>query len=174
MGTSRSYAVLDKVTAKWLCTSRMRPVFNANTYTPLLERLDPSIDLYAMDARGHGRSHAPADPDALRSWSRYVRDLEPLIETLPRPTVLVGHSMGGTVSVELAARHPLWVAGLVLIDPVMPTPRDGLWLPVARAIGFTNRLPIAQAAAKRRMEFASKQAAIDNFEGKGALSHVAP
>ncbi len=143
--------------------------FNANTYAPLLESLDPTIDVYAMDARGHGLSKAPANPRTLRTWKPYVRDLASLVGTMPRPTVLVGHSMGGTVSLEIAATHPKWVAGLILVDPVLAPPSMGWWLPAARAVGWTRRLPIAQAAAKRRMEFSSKQAAVDNFEGKGAF-----
>lgn len=143
--------------------------FNANTYTPLLEALDPTIDVYAMDARGHGLSKAPADPKTLRTWKPFVRDLESLVATLPRPTVLVGHSMGGTVSLEVAAANPEWIAGVVLVDPVLAPPRVGWWMPAARAVGLTRRVPIARAAAKRRMEFPSKEAAIDNFEGKGAF-----
>jgi pimeloyl-ACP methyl ester carboxylesterase len=143
--------------------------FNANTYALLLESLDSDIDVYAMDARGHGLSRAPANPRTLRTWKPYVRDLESLVRTMPRPTVLVGHSMGGTVSLEIAATHPKWVSGLILVDPVLAPPSVAWWLPAARAIGWTRRLPIAQAAAKRTMEFASKQAAVDNFAGKGAF-----
>ncbi len=143
--------------------------FNAQTYAPLLDSLDPSLDVYAMDARGHGLSKAPADPKRLRTWKPYVRDLESLVATMPRPTVLVGHSMGGTVSLVLAAANPGSIAGLVLVDPVLPPPSVGWWLPLARAVGWTRRLPIAGAAAKRTMEFSSKEAAIDNFVGKGAF-----
>jgi pimeloyl-ACP methyl ester carboxylesterase len=143
--------------------------FNANTYAPLLESLDPSIDVYAMDARGHGLSKASAVPRKLRTWKRYVRDLESLVATIPRPAVLVGHSMGGTVSLEVAAANPAWIAGVVLVDPVLVPPSAGWWVPAARAVGLTRRVPIARAAAKRRMEFPSKEAAVENFEGKGAF-----
>ena len=143
--------------------------FNAQTYAPLLDSLDPSLDVYAMDARGHGLSKAPADPKRLRTWKPYVRDLESLVATMPQPIVLVGHSMGGTVSLELAAANPGSIAGLVLVDPVLPPPSVGWWLPLARAVGWTRRVPIARGAARRTMEFSSKEAAIDNFVGKGAF-----
>ncbi len=143
--------------------------FNANTYALLFASLDSSIDVYAMDARGHGLSKAPANPRALRSWKPYVEDLRAFVAGLPRPTVLAGHSMGGTVSLELAATHSHWVSGLVLVDPVVPPPKHGLWLPAARALGLSRRAPIAQGAARRRMEFPSREAAVDNFEGKGAF-----
>jgi pimeloyl-ACP methyl ester carboxylesterase len=142
--------------------------FNAETYREILGDLDSTLDVYAMDARGHGMSEAPADPKKLRSWRQYRKDLEAFVETLSRPTVLSGHSMGATVSMELAAARPDLVQGLVLIDPVIVPPLHVPLLAVARTLGLTGRLiPISQAAARRRMEFASKEAAVENYVGKG-------
>lgn len=142
--------------------------FNAETYRELISALDPSLDVYAMDARGHGMSDAPADPKKLRSWVQYRKDLEALVETLSRPTVLAGHSMGATVSMELAAARPDLVQGLVLIDPVIVPPRHVPMMALARTFGLAGRLiPISQAAARRRMEFPSREAAVENYVGKG-------
>jgi pimeloyl-ACP methyl ester carboxylesterase len=142
--------------------------FNAETYRELLAVFDPSLDVYAMDARGHGMSEASADPQRLRSWRPYRNDLEAFVETLSRPTLLAGHSMGATVSLELAAARPDLVQGLVLIDPVIVPPRQIPLLAVARTLGLSDRLiPIAQLAARRRMEFPSKRDAVENYVGKG-------
>ncbi len=142
--------------------------FNAGAYGGLIDGLDPAIDLRLMDARGHGRTEADADPRRLHSWRPYRRDLEAFVETLRQPVVLAGHSMGATVSMALAAARPDLVQGLVLIDPVVVPPRLVPVLTVARALGFGGRiLPIAQVAARRRMEFPSKEAAVDNYVGKG-------
>jgi pimeloyl-ACP methyl ester carboxylesterase len=142
--------------------------FNAETYRVLLSAFDPSLDVYAMDARGHGMSEATADPRKLRSWRQYRKDLEAFVETLPRPTVLAGHSMGATVSLELAADRPDLVQGLVLIDPVIVPPRRIPLFALARPLGLSERLiPIAQLAARRRMEFPSKEDAVENYVGKG-------
>lgn len=40
-----------------------------------------------------------------------------------RPAVLVGNSMGGLLSLMLAARHPELVAALALVNPALPAPR---------------------------------------------------
>ena len=142
--------------------------FNAETYRELLSSFDPSLDVYAMDARGHGMSEAVADPNKLRSWRPYRKDLEAFVETLSRTTVLAGHSMGATVSLELAAARPDLVQGLVLIDPVIVPPSHIPLLAVARTLGLSERLiPIAQLAARRRMEFPSKEHAVENYLGKG-------
>lgn len=142
--------------------------FNAETYRALLASLHPSLDVFAMDARGHGMSTATADPKKLRSWAPYRRDLERFVATLPRPSVLAGHSMGATVSLELAAARPDLVAGVVLVDPVILAPGQIPLYFFARLFGLSQRLvPIAQAAARRRMEFPSKEAAVENYLGKG-------
>lgn len=142
--------------------------FNAETYRDLVDAVDPSIDLRLMDARGHGHSQAPADPKRLRSWARYGLDLQAYVETLPRPVVLAGHSLGATISMDLAARRPDLVQGLVLIDPVIVPPTHVALFAVARALDLSERLvPIAKTAARRRMEFASRQAAVENYVGKG-------
>jgi pimeloyl-ACP methyl ester carboxylesterase len=142
--------------------------FNAETYSGLLRSLDGSLDVYLMDARGHGRSTASADPERLRSWRPYRKDLEAFVETLRQPVVLAGHSMGATVSLALAAARPELVRGLVLIDPVIVAPLQIPRMAIARALGASERLiPIAKAAARRRMEFPSKEAAVENFIGKG-------
>lgn len=142
--------------------------FNAETYRSFADRLDPSLELYMMDARGHGKSEARADPRKLHSWRPYRDDLERFVESLEQPVVLAGHSMGGTVSMALAAARPELVQGLVLVDPVIMPPRRIPIAAVTRTLGVTDRLlPIAQMAARRRMEFPSKEAAVENYVGRG-------
>ena len=46
-----------------------------------------------------------------------------LREVVGEPVVLVGNSMGGMVSIFLAAAHPALVERLVLLDPSVPTRR---------------------------------------------------
>ncbi len=142
--------------------------FNAGSYTMLFRTLDPGLDVYAMDARGHGFSTAPANPSKLRSWAPFRRDLEAFVETVAQPLVLGGHSMGATVSMELAAARPELVRGLVLVDPVIVPPKRVATAVVTRSLGVSGRIiPVAKLAAKRRMEFPSREAAVENFVGKG-------
>jgi pimeloyl-ACP methyl ester carboxylesterase len=72
----------------------------------------------ALDLRGHGDSEW-ADPPAY-SYQRYASDLAEVVEKLDlRNFVLVGHSMGGTVSLVYAASHPGRVARLIVVDTTM-------------------------------------------------------
>ncbi len=74
----------------------------------------------------------------------------------------------GSTLLEVAARRPDLVRGVVLVDPVIVPPKHVVTASVARFFGKSGRLiPISRLAAKRRMEFASKEAAVENFVGKG-------
>lgn len=77
----------------------------------------------AMDLRGHGDS-AWADPTTY-AWKTFATDLDALVEKLDlRDYVLVGHSMGGMVSLVNAALHPGRIGALVVVDSVMLMPMD--------------------------------------------------
>lgn len=66
-----------------------------------------------FDQRGHGDSGAPAGPFRREDLAGDVVALLDRFE-IPR-AILVGHSMGGIVSMTTALAHPERVAGLVLV-----------------------------------------------------------
>lgn len=70
--------------------------------------------VFAVDLRGHGRSSKPAGPYDVTT---VADDLATVIERLniERP-VVVGQSWGGNVVLELAARRPDLVRGIVCVD----------------------------------------------------------
>lgn len=65
---------------------------------------------------GYGGSSARPEPRTLLQSSL---ELDQLINAagLRPPFILVGHSYGGLLVRAFAARHPDWVAGMVLVDP---------------------------------------------------------
>ena len=70
----------------------------------------------ALDLRGHGNSDAPRDGDY--SIEACATDVLAVMDALSLSSiVLVGHSYGSCVAIELAARHPDRVRRLVLVDP---------------------------------------------------------
>jgi pimeloyl-ACP methyl ester carboxylesterase len=72
----------------------------------------------ALDLRGHGDS-AWASPPAY-SYDDYAAELSAFVEKLDmRDFVLVGHSMGGMVSLVYAATYPGRVRELVIVDTTM-------------------------------------------------------
>ena len=70
--------------------------------------------VFAVDLRGHGRSSKPAGPYDVAT---VAGDLATVIERLgiDRP-VVAGQSWGGNVVLEVAARRPELVRGIVCVD----------------------------------------------------------
>jgi pimeloyl-ACP methyl ester carboxylesterase len=69
----------------------------------------------AFDQRGHGDSAWAHPPEY--GYHRYAADVEQVIQKLElRDVVLVGHSMGGLVSLVYAATYPGRVKALVCVD----------------------------------------------------------
>lgn len=85
----------------------------------------------AFDLAGFGRTRPEGRPASLGTNGR-------LLEAVARdrgPFIVVGNSMGGALSVGLAARHPELVAGLVLVDPAVPRPKRSP-ANIARAVRY--------------------------------------
>jgi len=78
---------------------------------------DHGFEAHALSLRGHGNS---AGRERLR-WSSikdYVSDVAHVIQRLPKPPVLVGHSMGAWVVQKYLEKH--WVPAAVLLAPPPP------------------------------------------------------
>jgi pimeloyl-ACP methyl ester carboxylesterase len=72
------------------------------------------LRLVAPDARGHGESGRPTDGYAPQD---FVADAVAVLDALAiERAIVVGHSMGGTHAIRLAAVHPERVARLVVVD----------------------------------------------------------
>lgn len=71
-------------------------------------------DVHALSLRGHGGSGGREGLMFARLRD-YVADVERVMERLPAPPVLVGHSMGGVIVQHLMHRHAATLPGAVLL-----------------------------------------------------------
>lgn len=88
-------------------------------FAPQAEHFGADHRVISVDLRGHGASDKPEQEYTMAG---FADDLAFLCEQLDveRP-VVVGHSMGGVIAFEMAARHPDRVAAVVAIDaPLVP------------------------------------------------------
>jgi pimeloyl-ACP methyl ester carboxylesterase len=84
---------------------------------PQIDHLSRSHRVLALDLCGHGLSDAP---DRKYTLTEFADDIHWLSTSLRLPPALIiGHSMGGVVALELAATHPADVAAICLIDSVV-------------------------------------------------------
>jgi pimeloyl-ACP methyl ester carboxylesterase len=76
-----------------------------------------------FDARGHGESGKPSSG---YGFDHTVQDAVAVLKSTKRKRpILVGHSWGAMVALEVAARKPSSVGGVVLVDGGVGTMRDG-------------------------------------------------
>jgi pimeloyl-ACP methyl ester carboxylesterase len=89
------------------------------SWTDIRGKLAESFRVIAYDRAGLGWSDIGPMP---RTAERIVNELHSLLElaAIPGPYVLVGHSFGGLTMPLFAARYPEKIAGMVLVDPVVP------------------------------------------------------
>lgn len=119
-----------------------------NYYFPVIPALSDHRCLL-IDTYGSGRSPYTNDPVSIPSIAQDVIGALDVLNV--SKAVVVGHSMGGLVVMELGARHSDRIAGVVAIGPTHPsetlvsvmskradTVSEGMYLPSSSAIGFTE------------------------------------
>ena len=89
-----------------------------STWASVLGNFTDSARVVAIDLPGHGASSKPSPEEgsdySVPSLSTAVGEV---IEKLDlAPSVVIGHSMGGAVALDLALARPKLVRGLVLVD----------------------------------------------------------
>jgi lipase len=123
----------------------------------------PDLDIVAPDLRGRGLSAQLPGPAGLR---RHADDLAALLDHLGLDrVVVVGHSMGGLVSVVFADAHPDRVERLVLVDGGLPLPP-----PAGSITDETLDALLGPAARRLSMTFPTRAAYIDYWRAHPAFA----
>ena len=100
---------------------------SSRNWTDLMDLLRPALASQALDLPGFGDS--PPRPDGRYSIGALAQTVIALIETQKRgPVHLIGNSLGGAVSVRVAATRPELIRTLTLISPALPDSRPRLYL----------------------------------------------
>lgn len=82
------------------------------------DALAQEFDVILVDQRAHGQSSAPETGYRLDD---FASDIHGLIKALHlKDVILVGHSLGASVSLRTASQYPDLISRVVLIDPPMP------------------------------------------------------
>jgi len=93
-------------------------------FNALLPSLTERWHVFALDHRGHGKSGRRVPSYRVAD---FAADAVALIEKhVPRPAILIGHSLGALVAALVAAELPRHVDALVLEDPPGSTLADNI------------------------------------------------
>lgn len=145
--------------------------FPSGTYRSLFEAWrQAGFDVHAIDKYGHD----PRYP-VTSNWPHLRDQLVHFLEREVRgPAWLVGHSMGGYLSLLAAARRPELACGVVLLDSPVITGWRAKVLQLAKATGVGERLSPGHVSRRRRQQWPSAEAAFDHFAAKPMFARWAP
>ena len=131
----------------------------ATNWTELAGQLAGLVRGIAVDLPGFGRSKPAAGTDfSLPAQAEVVRKL--ILQLDRGPVHLFGNSMGGAISMMLAAAHPELVRTLTLVSPAMPDLRPDVRrlgdprfaLALIPVVGKPMRESVAKMTAKQRAQ----------------------
>ena len=145
--------------------------FPAGTYRIVFEAWRAAgFEVHALQKFGHD----PRFPVS-SNWPHLRDELIHFIDhEVGHPAYLVGHSMGGFVSVLAAARRPDLAQGIVLLDSPILSGWKARALQFAKAAGVGERLSPAHVSKRRRQHWASDAKAYEHFAAKPAFARWAP
>jgi pimeloyl-ACP methyl ester carboxylesterase len=148
--------------------------FPAGTYKQLFKSLrSRGYTVKCVEKYGHDPRYPVSD-----NWPKVVQQLvdfaQPVVERNGGPVWLVGHSLGGFLSLMAAARHPELARGVLLLD----SPILGGWR--SKALGMMKTTQIVGSVSpgavsrKRRNAWPSDQAVLEHFQRKKAFARWDP
>ena len=145
--------------------------FPAGTYAQLFAAWRAAGHaVHAVEKIGHDQRFP-----ATSNWPHLTDELIALIEAeAGGPAYLIGHSLGGFLSVQAASERPDLALGVVLLDsPLVTGWRAGL-LRFFKATGVGERFSPGHVSKRRRQQWESAAAAHAHFAGKPAFAAFAP
>ena len=144
--------------------------FPAGTYGVLFKQLrSRGFSVKAVDKFGHDERYPVTD-----NWPHLVQQLhdfaEREVDKAGEPAFLVGHSLGGILSLLCAARHPQLARGVLLLD----SPVIGGWkataLNAVKSAQLVGSVSPGRISRKRRNRWPSREAALEHFRHKKAFA----
>ena len=142
---------------------------HANGYPPegYKQLFQPFLSQYEVIGSKFRPLWGDQDPKMVNSWAVYAADLIKFLDHQGLKSIIgMGHSMGGTISVEAAHQRPDLFERLVLIDPVfMPYFYQLLTKYIPKSL-LKKRMPMSKVSHKRRNQWDSKDQVFDLWREK--------
>lgn len=89
---------------------------HSGRYEEVAEKLNSrNISVFGFDLRGHGKSGG--ERTTIASFNEYLEDVDAVAQEIDAPFYILGHSMGGLITVKYALKNSKNIQGLFLTAP---------------------------------------------------------
>jgi len=148
--------------------------FPASTYNLMLNDLRRrGMQVQALEKIGHN----PAYP-VTSNWPHLVEEIhafaKPLIAAHSGPVVLVGHSLGGMLSLMLAAQFPHLAHAVVMVDAPALGGLRARALQLSKSLSLTRKFSPGAISQKRRHTWSSLEEVHAHFLSKKVFASWDP
>lgn len=136
--------------------------FPADTYQVYFAALAAHYSVSALPMHAHNPAYPVTD-----GWEALQRELQDTLSARHRaPVILVGHSLGGMLSLMVARARPDLVRCVVLLDSPVVAGWRALLLRMAKALEVDMAFSPARLSVKRRNHWPDIEAAYRHFAAK--------
>ena len=148
--------------------------FPASTYKVMLDSVrQRGFGVSAIEKYGHDAAYPVTN-----NWPHLVQQLADFaqahLDTKGEAAYLVGHSLGGLLSLMCAIKHPHLAKGVLLLD----SPILGGWrattVGLAKKTSLMGSISPGRVSQSRRMHWPDKATAMAHFQHKKAFAKWAP
>ena len=143
--------------------------YPAGTYRQMLDALRTDYDVRSVDMHGHDPAFPVTD-----NWRLLVDELILTLEGYGTPAILVGHSLGGMLSMMAARQRPDLARCVVMVDSPVVAGWRALLVRLARNTALGERFSPSRFSARRRKLWPDAQAAYEHFAAKDMFAIWAP
>nr|WP_154357039.1 alpha/beta hydrolase [Duganella aquatilis] len=144
--------------------------YPAGVYRQFFALLGEHFDIQSLDMHAHNPDYPVTD-----GWPHLVDEyIRELTTRYNEPVILVGHSLGGMLSLMVAHQRPDLVRCVVMLDaPVVGGWRAFAWRMI-KLLGRAYVVPPAKFSIRRRNVWPSVDAAYQHFAAKDLFAAWAP
>ena len=143
--------------------------YPAGSYRQFFSYLDDEFNIQSIDMYGHDPRYPVTD-----GWPKLVEHLIASLEAYPEPVILVGHSLGGMLSLMAAKQRPDLVRCVVMLDSPVVAGWRAVLLRFAKGKRWADRFSPAKSSQRRRHVWPDVRAAHEHFSSKPMFAAWAP
>lgn len=140
--------------------------FPGGSYSALLAALSNDYDVRWTDRIAHHPDY-PVNNNWLNLEQEMIANFE---RSYSEPIIAVGHSLGGMLSMRVAAKRPDLIKAVVILDVPALSPIEARGVKLLKLLGMMDKVTPAARAVNRKSQWSNQAEAIEYFKSKRLMS----